>query len=94
VAINTKEDTNTTIISGGAKMMQFTMLSIHPDVPTYGAVQGEFTFIITRIKHKFHASVKRVGTKKFDNTRIDIGHFNHFQDASKACETYFWRHSQ
>jgi hypothetical protein len=76
-------------------MIQFTPIQIHPQRPTYGAIMGEYTFVITLTDNgKFHASVKRLGAKKFDGTRKDLGNFHQFNKAAHACETYWRNHQQ
>jgi hypothetical protein len=75
-------------------MISFTPLSVSPDIPTYGVIRGEFTFVITLIEGRFHASVKKLGAAKFDGTRKELGYHKHFEDAVLACESYYWKHSQ
>jgi hypothetical protein len=82
---------------GSTAMMEFVNLATRPDIPTYGAIGGEFSFVITFLTEggdRFHASVKKLGAQKFDGTRIDLGHFKRFADAAKACEIYLREHQQ
>jgi hypothetical protein len=80
-------------------MIEFVSLKVSPDVPTYGGIAGEFTFVITvigrnRVNPLFHATAKKVGATKFDGIRVELGHFRRFADATKACEQYYRMHSQ
>jgi hypothetical protein len=75
-------------------MIQFVLISFRPDLPVYGGVKGQFTFVISLIEGRFHATAKQIGAKKFDGTRVELGYYRHFQDAQDACEKYFLKHSQ
>jgi hypothetical protein len=75
-------------------MMQFVLTSLRPEIPTYGAIRGQYSFVITLIEGWFHATAKKTGGKAFDRTRVELGYYHHFQDAQDACEKYFWKHSQ
>lgn len=72
-------------------MLQFYVMQTRPYRPTYGAIMGDFTFVISlNDNNKFHATVKRAGAKPFDGTIIELGkNFRHFHDAVKACEKYY-----
>jgi hypothetical protein len=50
--------------------------------------------VITYVSGKFHATTKKRGGQPFDGTIVELGYHKHFQDAAKACETYWWKHSQ
>jgi hypothetical protein len=80
-------------------VIEFTPFAVRPDIPTYGAIMCEFTFVITAIGNNrsrplFHASVKKLGAVRFDGTRTDLGHYRRFNDAAKACEDYYRKNVQ
>jgi hypothetical protein len=75
-------------------MMEFIPVGISPGTPTYSAIRGDFTFVITYINGKFHATAKKRGGKPFDGTIVELGYHKHFQDAAQVCDRYWWKHSQ
>jgi hypothetical protein len=76
-------------------MIEFVTLQTRPGTPTYGAIKGEFSFVITLTETgKFHASLKKLGAVIWDGSRVDLGYFRTFHEATEACETYHRKHSQ
>jgi hypothetical protein len=75
-------------------MMEFILTSLHPAPPTYGAIRGNFSFVITLTKGWFHATAKKRGGKIFDGKLVELGYYRHFQEAAQACDKYWWKHSQ
>ena len=75
-------------------MIEFILTSLRPNPPIYGAVKGQYTFVISFIDGWFHATSKKIGAKKFDGTRVELGYYRHFKEAAEACNKYFLKHSQ
>ena len=64
---------------------------VFPDMPMWQAVEGTFTFVISRddaYGGVFAASAKPAGAVPFDNKRLDLGEFTTFKDAVAACEKF------
>ena len=57
----------------------------------YYAATGKFTFIISKDEDEaesYYASVKHRSATMFDGTRHDLGLFDSFVEAEKACRQF------
>lgn len=59
----------------------------------FGATKGGWTFIISEDKEHeagvIRASVKPLGATPFDGKRGDLGEFNAFSTAERACNDFY-----
>lgn len=68
------------------------MTSPVPGMRLWGSLVGSFTFVISTDPEcapgLYPASVKIVGATPWDGTRRDLGIFDSFKDAEKACKDF------